>query len=186
MNRTTARPPAVTALAAALLAGAAVAACGSDDGEVWQPYAGASSQSAKESTAEETKTTTEPSAEETAEETDEETAEETEAATTEPSAEDTGEDTGEDSGEEPSSDVDACYDADCTITVTESGTTIPFDPDLGVGVDSVTIYLEGDGVTVATDWGYTSGGEGSTGILNDLHYKIVSIEDGSAVIRFST
>ncbi|MFG2343361.1 hypothetical protein [Streptomyces phaeochromogenes] len=83
-------------------------------------------------------------------------------------------------------DVDACFDGRCEITVSKP-MTIKVDSRLGVSdleitkvtEDAVVLQSAGSGVFLST-----SVGEGGTGGLNSLGFRVKSLKGGRAVLEF--
>ncbi|MEV2189607.1 hypothetical protein AB0I02_01200 [Streptomyces phaeochromogenes] len=83
-------------------------------------------------------------------------------------------------------DVDACFDGRCEITVSKP-MTIKIDSRLGVSdlevtkvtEDAVMLQSSGSGVFLST-----SVGEGGTGGLNSLGFRVKSLKGGRAVLEF--
>ncbi|MFB7494492.1 hypothetical protein ACFC09_07255 [Streptomyces sp. NPDC056161] len=85
------------------------------------------------------------------------------------------------------SDVAACFDGRCEVRVTGQPTRIPVDDRFGVGslevtsitARSVVVQASGGGVFLST-----SVGEGGTGSLNGLSFRVAELHDGQAVLDF--
>ncbi|MCZ4509274.1 hypothetical protein O3Q52_13900 [Streptomyces sp. ActVer] len=83
-------------------------------------------------------------------------------------------------------DADACFDGRCEITVSKP-MTIKVDSRFGVSnlrvtkvtEDAVMVQSSGSGVFLST-----SVGEGGTGGLNSLGFRVKSLKDGRAVLEF--
>ncbi|WP_405866183.1 MULTISPECIES: hypothetical protein [unclassified Streptomyces] len=83
-------------------------------------------------------------------------------------------------------DTDACFDGRCEIAVSKP-MTIKIDSRLGVSDlritqirdDAVVLQSSGPGTFLST-----SVGAGSTGGLNDLHFRVKSLDGGTAVLQF--
>ncbi|MGW3952247.1 hypothetical protein ACWEKM_15270 [Streptomyces sp. NPDC004752] len=84
-------------------------------------------------------------------------------------------------------DVGACFDGRCRILVTKQPTRVPVDDRFGVGslevtsitARSVVVQASGDGMFLST-----SVGEGGTGSLNGLGFRVADLRDGQAVLDF--
>ncbi|MER6525791.1 hypothetical protein [Streptomyces sp. NPDC001508] len=84
-------------------------------------------------------------------------------------------------------DVSDCFDGRCRIVVTKQPTRIPVDDRFGVGslevtsvtARSVVLRAFGDGTFLST-----SVGEGGTGGLNGLGFRVVELREGRAVLDF--
>ncbi|WEO99491.2 hypothetical protein A6P39_038645 [Streptomyces sp. FXJ1.172] len=90
-------------------------------------------------------------------------------------------------GGEGSSDVGACYDGRCRLVVTKEPTRIPVDSRFGVGslevtgvrARSVVVQASGNGAFLTT-----SVGEGGTGSMNGLSFRVAEVRGGTAVLDF--
>lgn len=84
-------------------------------------------------------------------------------------------------------DVAGCFDGRCRIVVTRQPTRVPVDDRFGVGslevtsvtARSVVVRASGDGTFLST-----SVGEGGTGSLNGLGFRVTELRDGRAVLDF--
>ncbi|MEU8973428.1 hypothetical protein AB0D11_29910 [Streptomyces monashensis] len=87
----------------------------------------------------------------------------------------------------PTADVAACFEGRCRIRVTEQPTRIPVDARFGVGslevtditARSVVVQASGNGRFMAS-----AVGEGGTGSLNGLGFRVEDVHDGQAVLDF--
>ncbi|MGW0707497.1 hypothetical protein ACWD4G_16300 [Streptomyces sp. NPDC002643] len=107
-----------------------------------------------------------------------------------PAPDETGTGTGTGGGESDSdasaSDVEACFDGRCDLTVSEP-MTVRMDGRLGVSdlritkitEDTVVLQSSGAGTFLSS-----SVGEGSTGGLNGLGFRVKSLRGGTAVLEF--
>jgi hypothetical protein len=93
--------------------------------------------------------------------------------------------TGE-SGAGDGSDVDACFDGRCELVVSQP-VSIRFDSRFGVGDLRVT-QITDDTVVLQSSGGgaflVSSVGEGGTGSLNALGFRVKSLQGGTAVLEF--
>ncbi|MFF6783177.1 hypothetical protein [Streptomyces sp. NPDC012510] len=93
---------------------------------------------------------------------------------------------GTDDSTDDSTDVDACYDGRCELAVPEP-VSIEVDDRFGVGDlrvtkvtdDTVVLRSSGAGTFLSTTLG-----EGGTGGLNGLGFRVKSLEGGTAVLEF--
>ncbi|WP_020573275.1 hypothetical protein [Actinopolymorpha alba] len=168
----------VAPVLATLLIGGVMAGCARDDDN--EP----TGDIAPKATAErELQTNTESTRKATATPTDESSDEPTE----DPSSTSATGPTGKPSSKSPDgSGVGACYDGNCTVTITKSPTEIPLDPGLGLGIDSVAVHVSSGGVTIESEYLAVGGSEGTRGRINGLGYTIISVGDGTCVLQFST
>ncbi|MFJ8788549.1 hypothetical protein [Streptomyces sp. NPDC102462] len=84
-------------------------------------------------------------------------------------------------------DVAGCFDGRCRILVTQQPTRIPVDDRFGVGSLEVTSVTARSVVVRASGGGTflsTSVGEGGTGSLNGLGFRVTELRDGRAVLDF--
>ncbi|WP_035735900.1 hypothetical protein [Glycomyces arizonensis] len=79
-------------------------------------------------------------------------------------------------------DYGACYDGSCEVVVTE-GVAIAFDPEFRVDVLTVT-GIDGDLVSLASDFVATSTSPGGCGSINGLGLTIGSVSGGEAIVTF--
>lgn len=79
-------------------------------------------------------------------------------------------------------DYDACYDGSCEVAVTE-GVAIAFAPEFRVDVLTVT-GIDGDMVSLASDFVATSTSPGGCGSINGLGLTIGSVSGGEAIVTF--
>lgn len=79
-------------------------------------------------------------------------------------------------------DYDACYDGSCEVAVTE-GVTIAFAPEFRVDVLTVT-GIDGDIVSLASDFAATSTSPGGCGSINGLGLTVGSVGGDEAIVAF--